>query len=99
MDRRLAFVADEADRAVALRIMDICSSAEKWHKPCFSHFLTESEQAAAKELLRYQFDDYHYFYGGWMDEEDRKNRTNTQDKYEEIIKRIELQTRNDGEII
>ena len=31
----------------------------------------------------------HYFYGGWMDEEDRKNRANTQDKYEEIIKRIE----------
>lgn len=41
----------------------------------------------------------HYFYGGWMDEEDRKNLTNTQDKYEEIIKRIELQTMNDGEII
>ena len=65
MERRLSFVADEADRAVALRIMDICSSAEKWHKPCFSHFLTESEEAVAKELLRYQFDECHYFYGGW----------------------------------
>ena len=31
----------------------------------------------------------HYFYGGWMEEEDRKNRASTQDKYEEILKRIE----------
>ena len=30
----------------------------------------------------------HYFYGGWMDEEDRKNRANTQDKYEAILQRI-----------
>ena len=32
----------------------------------------------------------HYFFGGWMDEEDRKNRSSTQDKYEEIIRRIEM---------
>ncbi|MBE5850690.1 MAG: hypothetical protein E7298_11105 [Lachnospiraceae bacterium] len=31
----------------------------------------------------------HYFYGGWMDEEDRKNRANTYDKYEAVIKRME----------
>ena len=31
----------------------------------------------------------HYFYGGWMDNSDKQNRTNTQDKYKEILKRIE----------
>ena len=31
----------------------------------------------------------HYFYGGWMEEDDRKNRSNTQDKYEAIMKRME----------
>lgn len=31
----------------------------------------------------------HYFYGGWMDNGDKLNRTNTQDKYREIVNRIE----------
>ncbi len=31
----------------------------------------------------------HYFYGGWMDEADRKNRSDTQDKYKAIMQRIE----------
>lgn len=30
----------------------------------------------------------HHFYGGWMEEEDRLNRANTQDSYMEILKRI-----------
>lgn len=37
----------------------------------------------------------HYFYGGWMDEEDRKNRANTQDKYAAIIRRIERENLKD----
>ncbi|SFU66016.1 glycosyltransferase family 32 protein [Butyrivibrio sp. M55] len=32
----------------------------------------------------------HYFYGGWMDEDDRKNRANTQDKYKVILERMGL---------
>jgi hypothetical protein len=32
----------------------------------------------------------HHFYGGWMEEDDRKNRENTQRQYAEILKRIEL---------
>lgn len=31
----------------------------------------------------------HHFSGGWMDEEDRKNRADTQEKYKEILKRIQ----------
>lgn len=31
----------------------------------------------------------HHFYGGWMEEDDRKNRENTQNKYADILKRIE----------
>ncbi len=30
----------------------------------------------------------HYFYGGWMDEEDRRNRSDTQEKYKEILQRM-----------
>ena len=34
----------------------------------------------------------HYFYGGWMDEEDRQNRSHTQNWYAAIEKRIEKQS-------
>lgn len=30
----------------------------------------------------------HYFYGGWMDEADRGDRANTQDRYKEILRRM-----------
>ncbi len=30
----------------------------------------------------------HYFYGGWMEEEDRRNRANTQEKYKAVMSRI-----------
>ncbi len=30
----------------------------------------------------------HYFYGGWMDDADRKNRSDTQDKYKAVLKRM-----------
>jgi hypothetical protein len=33
----------------------------------------------------------HYFYGGWMDNSDKQSRTNTQDKYKDILKRINKQ--------
>lgn len=32
----------------------------------------------------------HHFYGGWMDEDDRKNRAETQANYQAIISRIEV---------
>ena len=35
----------------------------------------------------------HYFYGGGMEEEDRKNRANTLDKYKDILKRIEAENK------
>ena len=31
----------------------------------------------------------HYFYGGWMDEEDRRNRAKTREKYVAVLKRIQ----------
>jgi hypothetical protein len=31
----------------------------------------------------------HHFYGGWMEEDDRKNRENTQNKYADVLRRIE----------
>lgn len=30
----------------------------------------------------------HYFYGGWMEEDDRKNREMTQKKYENVVKQV-----------
>jgi len=34
----------------------------------------------------------HHFYGGWMEKDIRRNRENTQKKYKEILKRIEMET-------
>lgn len=52
---------------------------------------------SCKEKIEEHTISIHYFFGGWMEEDDRKNRENTQWQYAEFMQRMEVQEGTDIE--